>query len=400
MSWTTLALRPLDGLFFRDDRPFNQDDEGLAEARSLFPPFPTQLAGGLRAALARVAGWERGEWSDELKGRLGDGASDAGQLRFGPPLLLRRNALGDGWEPLYRLPAAVFCRPPRAGEPRDRLVQEARLARPGDPGTARSDLPLTGVTGLLALPGDARFQQRPDVWVTATGMRHLLGANELSQPWVHLLTLDDLARSEQRVGLERVYGTHRAMTGMLYTAAHRRLRDTCALGVAYDWADGRGEPSPEPQPVFPLGGHGRAVAAESAPDVQLPWTLTPSATEFHWDGAWLHVLIVLISPTQIDGHAAIKALGGELVSACVERPLIFGGWDVKERAPVKRYHPAGSTFFLRLPCRGEDQRAAIVETLGRQQQDGLGPDPLRRLGCGAFLVGTWHPETRGGGDGR
>ena len=46
------VLAPTDTLFFRDGRPYNQDDDGLAHARSLFPPHPSTLTGALRAALA------------------------------------------------------------------------------------------------------------------------------------------------------------------------------------------------------------------------------------------------------------------------------------------------------------------------------------------------------------
>lgn len=40
MAMTTLVLHPLDTLFFRDGRPYNQDDPTQAEAASVFPPYP------------------------------------------------------------------------------------------------------------------------------------------------------------------------------------------------------------------------------------------------------------------------------------------------------------------------------------------------------------------------
>ncbi len=47
-----LIFEPLDTLFFRDGRPFNQG-EGNGGVESLFPPSPTTLVGAARVALAR-----------------------------------------------------------------------------------------------------------------------------------------------------------------------------------------------------------------------------------------------------------------------------------------------------------------------------------------------------------
>lgn len=409
MSWRTLALRPLDGLFFRDARPFNQDDEGLAEARTLFPPFPTQLAGAVRAAMARAAGWNGARakpgasgkddpWG-AFRGTFGDGLDDAGELRFGPPLLLRPSPTRRSWEVLYPLPTAVLCRAPTAEELKKRrrdkpyAVHEVVIAKPGPAGAA-CDAPL-GSGMSLPVVGPKGFDQCPDCWITAEGMRALLNNKDLRNPWDEILALDEVAPAELRVGLKRNSRTHRATTGMLYTAAHRRLKPDHALGVAVGWTDGRSEAVPALAGVMPLGGHGRAVAVEAATadeDAQqrlLPWSVTPQALNAGSDHS-LNVMVVLISPCSLSPESIACQLGADLVSACVGRPLIFGGWDVGKRAPIRRFLAAGTTLFLRKA----GERSAVLAELRKRQEEGLGE--YARFGCGGFVIGTWKNGERAG----
>ena len=49
-------ITPCDSLFLPDGRPFNQDDEGLAAAESVFPPMPNLLAACIRSTIASVLG--------------------------------------------------------------------------------------------------------------------------------------------------------------------------------------------------------------------------------------------------------------------------------------------------------------------------------------------------------
>lgn len=55
-----VAVEPLDSFFFPDHRPFNQDDPGLSEAATRFPPPPHVMAGAVRFAIARRLGWDEG----------------------------------------------------------------------------------------------------------------------------------------------------------------------------------------------------------------------------------------------------------------------------------------------------------------------------------------------------
>ena len=125
MTARAFLLRPLDSLFFRDGRPFNQDDEGMAVVRSAFPPFPGVLTGAFRAAVARAGGWREGaerSWADgpggtERKALLGDGPHDLGRLAFSAPIVLRETRKEDGAagrEPLFAVPRHLLGRGRRA----------------------------------------------------------------------------------------------------------------------------------------------------------------------------------------------------------------------------------------------------------------------------------------------
>ena len=59
-----ISFDPIDSVTFRDGRPFEQDDQGLAESTALFPPHPPTLAGAARVALAAGVGIDAGlDWS-------------------------------------------------------------------------------------------------------------------------------------------------------------------------------------------------------------------------------------------------------------------------------------------------------------------------------------------------
>ena len=94
-----MTLRALDTWWFREGRLFEQMDEGLAEAESLFPPPPSTLSGALAVALARantnsttdIAGQNWGNLAKEhpiladLSGLTGNGG---GAIRLTGPFLV------------------------------------------------------------------------------------------------------------------------------------------------------------------------------------------------------------------------------------------------------------------------------------------------------------------------
>jgi|GEM_PF-269172 len=89
MSFKMYKLTPVDTLFFRDGRPYNQGESSSTDVKSLFPPFAVTMVGALRASLSRGLGWNgKGNWSSEIKKKLGDG-QDLGPMKFKGPYLIK-----------------------------------------------------------------------------------------------------------------------------------------------------------------------------------------------------------------------------------------------------------------------------------------------------------------------
>jgi hypothetical protein len=83
-----LQLAAIDTWFFRDSTPFHMNDSPQTGVVGMFPPYPATVAGAVRAALARQAGWDgQARWRDELVAVLGDGPADLGRLQITGPFL-------------------------------------------------------------------------------------------------------------------------------------------------------------------------------------------------------------------------------------------------------------------------------------------------------------------------
>src|SRR5690349_13361517 len=80
MTRTLLLFDPLDTLWFREGRPFEQMDEGLAEARAVFPPSPATLAGAIALAAARAIC----DRDLDPAGRRWDKPNGSGKLELAP----------------------------------------------------------------------------------------------------------------------------------------------------------------------------------------------------------------------------------------------------------------------------------------------------------------------------
>ncbi len=110
MRHQTFLILPWDTGSFRDARPFYQDDQGMAEAFSQFPPSQRTAVGSIRAALARAAGWSgRGGWGDSVKALLGDGENLA-PLSFSALTLVRKSVSEDAggrWEAMVPMPFSL-----------------------------------------------------------------------------------------------------------------------------------------------------------------------------------------------------------------------------------------------------------------------------------------------------
>lgn len=382
-------IRPLDTLFFRDGRPFEQEDEGMADIHSVFPPFPSMVTGAFRAAVARALGWDgRGDWPAQIVDQLGDGPERTGRLRFGPPVLLREHA--DRPEALCPAPRHLL----RKGD------RPLALLAPGRP--LRTD------AGELPLPESRGLEGAEDCggcWLDAEDAGRVLRGRLPRR----LIRSDDLWVLEHRVGLQRDVEKRTAVPGMLYAASQVRLFE----GVRAPWGreregsasslEGRppvvslglevrvdGEDVPDPEPLAPLGGFRRLAGFER---LQAPWRAAaePAAPG---DGRYL---VLLSSPARFDEEfwktwgrsgAQVPGLPGRLVLACSDRPVLIGGWDGRRsnRGPVTpmAHLPAGSVLFME----GDPHEVAALFREPSHRSVGRAAE----VGFGRFVVGHWPQQ--------
>jgi CRISPR-associated protein Cmr3 len=437
---TVYVLDPFDTLLFRDGRPFEQSDEGLVEAISMFPPFPTVTAGAFRASVARQLGWDGSErWGNVPAGDrqcltdlLGSGPFTAGQLRFGPPLPMSRRTTrksGDQeYEWLLPCPAALYGHFPEPGgdDWRDDKANDypTKLAvakptqsdafqwasHPSHQSTSRSTLLVSGSDGIVIPATEQAAYKSLDGWfIPLRRMRAFLKGEELSSG--ELTPKPRIGRPQRRVGIQRDLGRNIVKQGKLYAASHERLGGHSGTGQAEEFALGlsvRSKDSgfrPEPQERLQLGSHGRSVecsAVRTGDDWDGVGFFACETDELTDDEGAVYFSVVLLSPALFgeDENGTPRHLAGEhglpgdLISAVVPKPLTFGGWDARKSAPapMRRYFAAGSTFYFQT----NDDVGSVYKRLDEISRHGIGRHT--EVGLGAVAIGTWRfAETGGSG---
>lgn len=358
-----IGLQAQDTLFFRDSRPFNQED-GSAFVPSLFPPAPHTVVGALRSAWAMASGWDgRGPWGETLRQRLGGDADTLENgLRFCGPLL----AL-DG-KPVFPVPAMLLG---KAGEPRD-LVR----LRPLDEGV-HCDL---GTSVRLPQPLDEAPEDLDALsqwWLTSRGMaRALAFQRPARRDFIHQ---DRLFAREPRVGNALDPVTRTTKDQALYALEHIRPLDGTGLLMAVEKAPVALSGSVHVN----LGGEARYVWLSSKPGgLPLPPAAPPERTGPAIRYA-IHVLTPLDPLAKPEPGAKLCGLPGEIVSLCMPRVQRWGGWKSIQNGPREaRAHLApGSVVFMEAEA-GEagDIKGFHGKTIGGRSH----------WGFGLVAIGAWE----------
>lgn len=368
----TFAFEPCDTLFFRDGRPFNQDDPGQADMRSLFPPHPPTMVGAFRAAVARALGWTPdADWS-QVAEHLGDGvnwqaddeATVLGPLRFAGPFVAK------GGVPYLPAPADILYGAAGASDPGaaeiTRLVPGPERASDLADGRARLPVPLRPGAGWKRVEG---------CWIAAPAFERVL-AGEVPEPR-DLVAADDLWRIEGRVGIGRDPQTRTAAHGQIFATAQVRLhRGVCLALQVEGLADGVAPANPAP-----LGGEHRfGWLEERAGALELPDGADVDRLAAAGNGSSFIYTVTLLTPADLGDRwpgpsGSLGHLPGKVVSACCERPVPVGGWDTQARRPLplRPLAPAGSVWFLEA---AKDKALALAQAranpLGRSTAWGFG----------------------------
>ena len=368
MTFRTYKLTPVDTWFFRDGRPYNQGESYLTDIKSLFPPFALTAVGAIRASIARGLGWNgKGDWPSNIKIKLGDG-QNLSPLSFRGPYLIRDK---EG-KPEVLFPAPLHL---VAKHTDDEKAQREQLAllQPGK----EVDCDIGDQVRLPTSKNATDLKSLYGCYLTSSDLAIVLKGGDLSK--ISPVKGSDLWDFEFLVGIERSFETRTTVEGALYSISRVRLNPGVGLAVEVDGLEG----DMEPQSPLPFGGEGRLayvdrmdnpIKVPDAPDLGSDSTirftvthLTPAHFEKRWPGL---------------GEELPGLVGSKIVSACLERPVLIGGWDtVKgEPLPLKPFLPGGSIWF----CEADSGRANEIKTC-----NGKYIGKYSEYGFGEIAIGLW-----------
>ena len=368
-----VQIYPVDTWFFRDGTPF--EDTPWLDVESLFPPHPPTLVGALRAAVARENGWNgRGRWSQEICQVLGDGPDDLGRISIRGPFLLSDD------QPLYRVPRHLL------GVTENERWSPRTFLRPG--GRVVCDLGEVRLPALdRAHDDNDRLTPGSDQWLTASGMKAVLGGNVPDADQV--IPSRQLWKTEHRTGLTRDARTRTSVEGMLWNTGHVRPVTGVSLGALISglpdaWTFPFGKASP-------LGGESRLALLD-------PWygSLNIGVSDVDTQVQGTKTALVALTPLDISpavcrGQAPLEELGGaRVVSVCMDRPLRIGGWDSRSGhfgpgpLPMRSVLPPGSVLFCEVD--GSDPREGMAM---RSRNRAIRIGARTRSGFGLVALGAW-----------
>ncbi len=386
---TVVRFDPLDSLFFRDGSPYQQGETNQSGTASMFPPAPPTLVGAIRAACARALGWKDGSnWceNEEIRTQLGNG-EDLGKLHFRGPFLVRckspsNEAKGEGkkTEILFPAPANLMgeIEKPENDKP---TVQPITLLSPSS-NALHCDLGENSRLPIATHAAEvAKLLCEKGWWITAEGLEQVLKSNLPEER--HLVHQSELWSKEPRIGIARSDDSRTTKEGAMYSPSHIRLKRGVSIAMEVDGLSQKCKEVLPAQPQ-PVGGESRAcwlhLCEHSLPFLKLPeWNASEETLRYTATG--LTPVAVTNPPKPEEENYA--GLPGRIVSACLPRPTILGGWDSLEcrPLPLKPYLAPGSVLFLEV--KNEER-----ENVKKLHNHAIGN--RKKWGFGLIAIGLWN----------
>ncbi len=236
-----------------------------------------------------------------------------------------------------------------------------------------------------AIPADDKTQGRKPLsgwWLNQSGLRKVLEGGVPAAD--DFISSSRLWSSEAKVGnaIDRESGT--VIEGMLYTTRHIRLHPNVrlTLWIDADHALRNKLPHSPGQIQIPLGGEARSCwLTREAKPLDLP---PPSIDIVNGNICYaIHVLTPLNPKQPPKPEEPFENLPGKLVSACLPRPQLWGGWDSTRFEPLamKPHLPPGSVLFMEADA---DKKQRIIDlhgaTIGQRNS----------WGFGLVAIGQWN----------
>jgi len=398
---TIWIMEPRDPLLVRDGRPFGPDPG--ARATSLPFPFPSTLAGGIRA--------RAGSNEDGIFQYVGDKAAlqRLKTLRIRGPLLVQLTADGGDIDPdTWLLPAPHDAQllPTHETELDSttaylrRLVPLAALSGAltdldqrelwfvGDPGSNAQSKPLKTAPAFWYWQPMKNWLLDPALLTGAVQTLSQLGLRKLeSERRLHVSI--DAAKETAKEGM--LFET----SGLEFTApgnGKQRLHDARRLALVIAAEDGAYTVH---SGLTSFGGERRLVTWRKS-SVELPACPEEVAKEIIASG---HCRVCLLTPAYfaqgyrpkwlLEEHYGVTAT---LRAMAVQRPQVVSGWDLEigKPKPSRRLAPAGTVLFLSLKGTAEARR----EWVRNMWMQCISDDEMaaRTDGFGLAVLGTWDGQ--------
>jgi CRISPR-associated protein Cmr3 len=367
MTRKQIIFDAVDTLFFRDSRPYNKDETTQTDVVSRFPPSPVTLVGAVRAAYARALGWnarDGPDWPAHIKSVLGDGA-DLNRLSFTGPFVFQNETA--------RFPAPRILL--RAGNQATGSKEVMVRLRPGAPrdcdlgNQVRLPEPRPNAEGLKPLEG---------WWITPAGLADVLLGKVPSRD--ELISESDFWGHEPRVGISRDACKRTTGEAAIYSPKHIRLRPRVSLAMMAsglpDEMDQKAMDAPQP-----VGGESRLCWLT----IRKASYILPESPEVRAQGKKVRYAVFVITPAHLPRlvpKQRINQLPGRLVSACVSRPQMWGGWSSIDRGPqpLRPFISPGSVLFMEADA-GDAARVRQVHSTQIGERT--------RWGFGLVAIGSW-----------
>lgn len=372
----------LDTGFFRTGQPFHAGEGGHSRITSFFPPPMSTLQGAIRSALASTWGWHPGKnaaWPAEL----GD-TSSLGQLSFRGPHLVKSDK-NNAEEYLFPAPLYLLVKE-TPGTDSETLT--AFLA-PGE--TLSCDLGAT--VCLPRIKKDTKLEgARPAGIFYLTRAGHTATAEGKNPSPRGMYKKESLWQEEPRIGLKSNTETRTAENHNLYRTEHIRPEYHLKISVVVN-----GLPAERPsflKKVVPLGGEGRLAAVEInsiTPETYLDLLPQHPPLVQSRDGK-IRFTISLITACPADNMERLIREGpanapGKCISACIGKPQLYGGWDLKNNKPrpLQPYLPPGSTWFFEAAVEEKEKAEALHGQC-------ISDEAALPYGYGQILIGKWEVD--------
>jgi len=387
-------LTPLDTLFFRNGLSMDAGESGWVE--SIFPPSPQTMQGVVRSSVIlshckAPKDFQEGKCKEcTHKGdcRIPDfiGSSENkgnyGKLNLCGPCIVK-----DG---INYYPAPLDLVREKEGEKRLFTLSP-------------SDEYVECELGKIRLPSPNNDDYKPfDVvggWISEEALKQYLEGKIPDEKGIIDETV--LFTKEPRVGLKRVYETHKAEEGMLYSIVPLRFKKDVKMSLLVCGIPDDLEPK---GCAVKVGGEGRVCELDIGDEIKEKKTLSAKLTSDDkrikivflqpgdFGGKWYpsKIFDAKWCPLEFKGDEkmpqkfSINGVELRLVSACVGRSYKLGGWDMGKRAvkPMRSLVPHGSTYYFEVLDGGDPTKLNAEFT---ENKTGL----KRDIGFGQYVIGRW-----------